>query len=206
MKPAVLSLVLLFPLGISAAHAATIVDFAGNANGLLATGTATITLAADGTSITGTIKNTAPFDARITAFGFDLGEGNLNGFSGTPISVTFDFDDDALGNVPQFNGVDLDFGYLTGKNFSGGTPGDGLDNFQTLSFTISGAFAGLSEAEIEAGLYVRFQRVGENGGMSDVSIVSPTVTQTAVPEPASMVLMGTGLLYLTRRRLRRARV
>lgn len=195
-------------LGASAAHAATMVEFKGNSTGSLATGTATISLAADGSSIFGTLTNTSPFDAHITAFGFNIGLGNLNGFAGAPITdpgdVDFHFEDGALGNVAQYNGVALDFGYLTGKNFTGGFPNDGLDYFQTVSFLITGPFAGLSETAIATGLYVRFQRVGSNGNDSDVAggiIGTPDIT--VVPEPGSMLLLGTGLAYLARRRLRR---
>jgi hypothetical protein len=185
------------------AGAATIVEFSGNSTGALATGTASITLNGT-TSITGAITNTAPFDARITAFGFDIGPGNLNGFSGTPNPITdlsgmnFGFVDDSLGNVPQFSSVELDFGYTVNSDFTGGNPNLGLDNFNTLNFTITGNFAGLTEAEIASALYTRFQRVGANGQGSDVA----TVTETVIPEPASMLLFGTGLAYLARRRLR----
>lgn len=205
LKSAPLSLVLLLALGTSAAHAATLVEFSGNTNGSLATGTALITLAGDGSSFTGVITNTAPFDARITGFGFDVGSGDLDGYTGTPdpivipAGVDFYFEDDGLGNVNQFDDVELDFGYLTGNNFSGGSPNDGLDNFQSLSFMITGPFEGMTETEIASGLYVRFQRVGEDGKLSDVAIWTDPGVVTTVPEPASMVLFGTGMIYLARR-------
>src|SRR5688572_3068702 len=101
--------ILAFVLGVtaSAADAATMVTFTGNATGDLSTGTAWITLDGSGNSITGTLTNTSPSDARITGFGFDIGTGNLAGFIGTPdpiimpAGVNFDFQDDDLGNVPQ---------------------------------------------------------------------------------------------------------
>jgi hypothetical protein len=204
--------VAVFLLAASAAQAATIVEFSGNSNGSLATGTATISF--DGGVLTGTITNTSPHDARITGFGFDIGAGNLNDFFGSPEiiedpeDVKFAFEDDSMGNVPQFNDAELDFGYMTGKNFNGGKPNLGLDNFETLSFMITGAFGNLTETEIASGLFVRYQRVGADGNGSDVAAVNdisaipPVVNPAVVPEPASMVLLGTGLLYLARRRTR----
>jgi hypothetical protein len=192
----------------TAAHAATIVQFSGNTNGGLATGEASITLDPSGTFISGTLTNTAPFDARVTGFGFDLGPGDLSGFSGSPnpivlpAGVTFNFLDDGLGNVPQFNDVELDFGYLTDSNFAGGSPNDGLDNLQTLSFVISGSFAGLTESEIATGLFTRFQRVGADGELSDVAQGQEFGDLSPVPEPASMLLVGSGLVYLARRRFK----
>jgi hypothetical protein len=186
----------------SRADAATIVEFTGNTFGTQASGTFSITLSDDLTSFTGTLTNTSPNDARITAFGFDLAPGNLNGFSGSPNAITspegmaFNFADGNVGNVPQFNDAELDFAYLTGKNFNGGSPNAGLDNFQQLSFTISGDFAGMDASEIAAALFVRAQQVGANGQLSDVA------TPTVVPEPGSMLLLGSGLAYLARRRLR----
>ena len=173
--------ILALGLGVtaSAARAATIVDFTGASHPTLAFGSASITLIPGGTSITGTLTNSSPFDARITGFGFDIGPGNLDGFTGTPDPITspagvnFAFIDGDLGNVPQFNPTELDFAYITGTqgtdNFAGGFPNNGLAPGQTLGFVISGSFAGLTETQIASGLFVRYQRVGENGNLSDVA-------------------------------------
>jgi len=203
-------------LGVPAtAHAATLVSFTGNTNGVLATGSASISLNAGGNVITGTLTNTSPNDARITGFAFDIGPGNLAGFTGspnpitTPAGVNFSFEDGDLGTVPQFSAVELDFGYLTGANFSGGSPNDGLDNAQTLGFMITGSFAGLTEEQIASDLFVRFQRVGPNGELSDVATPGSPGTPTPfgqTPEPASMLLLGSGLVYLAGRRFKSTKV
>ena len=207
--------ILAFVLGVtvSAADAATLVTFTGNATGAMATGTASITLDGSGNTITGTLTNTSPFDARITGFGFDIRPGNLAGYVGTPdpiilpVGVNFDFRDDDLGNVPQFNSIVLDFGYVTGPNpnFTSGFPNEGLAPSQMLNFMVSGSFAGLTEQEIASALVLRFQRVGPNGELSDVAVAGSPGTPTpfsSIPEPASMLLVGSGPAYLARRRCR----
>ncbi|MEJ7578525.1 MAG: cistern family PEP-CTERM protein [Pyrinomonadaceae bacterium] len=172
----------------------------GNANGALATAiTSNVSLV--GNTFTFTLTNTSPFDARITGVGFDLppignaSSSGLNGFSGSSNNANFAFSDADLGNVPQFNTAVLDFGFTTGNsgNFNGGSPNNGLAPGQSATFTVTGPFGNLTAAQIEASIFVRFQRVGLDGEGSDVGRPVGTPPPTAVPEPATMILLGTGL-------------
>ena len=181
------------------AHANTL-TIVGNTSGGLATATVSCSFDPGTNQFTFTITNTSQFDARITGIGFDLASGDftnntssgLNGFAGTSV-VGFTFRDTALGNVPQFDNAVLDFGFTTGAsaNFNGGTPDDGVAPGGIRTFSvISTIFAGMSEEDICEAIFVRFQRVGANGQGSDVG------TPSSIPEPASMVLLGSGLAGL----------
>jgi hypothetical protein len=135
----------------------------------------------------------------ITGIGYDLpptgnaSSSGLNGFTGSQapsLSSNFTFSDADVGNVPAgFNNVVLDFAFITGSNFAGGTPNDGLAPGESASFTVTGAaFSGFTAEQICNAVFVRFQNVP--GVSSDVG------TPTSVPEPSSILLLGSALLGL----------
>lgn len=210
------SLTALFVLALASTSArADTITISGVNSGQAATATVVCEFNSQTNTFTFTITNTSAITqpgstSTITGIGFDLpplgnaSASGLNGFTGTQapsLSSNFDFTDGDLGNVPAgFNNVVLDFGFTTGPsgNFNGGSVNDGLLPGESASFTVTGAaFTGFTETEICNAIFVRFQNVPVAG--SDVG------TPGQIPEPSSILLLGSALVGLggyARRRLK----
>lgn len=143
-------------------------------------------------SITITNTSTGPITGKITSIGIDL-PGNGNG-AFTLVSATnsnYTLATQVSGNAAGINRI-FDIALLTGPNFNGGgNPNLGIIEAASASFTISGNFTGFSQQQLALGMFLRFQDVNAGGG-SDVALSDPT-PPPGVPEPATMVLFGTGL-------------
>jgi hypothetical protein len=209
---------LLVIAGASATVRADTVTVTGVDSGQFSTATVVCEFNSQTNTFTFTITNTSAIThpgstSTITGIGFDLpplgnaSASGLNGFTGMQapsLSANFVFSDADVGNVSHgFNSAVLDFAFLTGASgtFSGGSVNDGLLPGESASFTVSGAaFTGFTEAQICNAIFVRFQNVPLAGG-SEGSDVGVTGT---IPEPSTILLLGTALLGLgglARRRL-----
>lgn len=201
----VFSLAALLVFASATARADTI-TISGVNSGQASTATVVCEFNSQTNTFTFTITNTSAITqpgstSTITGIGFDLppvgnaSASGLNGFTGMQapsLSSNFNFSDGDLGNLPAgFNNVVLDFGFTTGPsgNFAGGSVNDGLLPGESASFTVSGAaFTGFTESQICNAIFVRFQNVPVAG--SDVG------TPSSIPEPSSLMLLGSALLGL----------
>jgi len=142
-----------------------------------------------GNSFTFTICNTSS-SGSITALGF-----NLPGADRGTFTLTSSSDPDFVVNSQvkaqggaQTSTSSFDFALLTGKNFGGGNVAQGIAAGTCATFTVTGNFTGLTADQIAQLVFARFQGIQPG----DFSVVIG-VTPAAVPEPATMILLGTGL-------------
>jgi hypothetical protein len=117
------------------------------------------------------VRNTSPFDSRITAIGFDV-PGSETGYSLiAPADSGFQLIEQ-VANVPELHDTVLDFALVTGRTFGGGQPGAGLAPSATLTtFCVSGPFPRDLPIErlIDTGV-LRMQRVGADGEAGDILV------------------------------------
>ena len=206
----VFSIAALFVFATAATVRADTITVTGVDSGQFSTATVVCEFNSQTNTFTFTITNTSAITqpgstSTITGIGFDLpptgnaSSSGLNGFTGMQapsLSSNFTFSDGNLGNVSHgFNSAVLDFAFITGPsgNFSGGSANDGLTPGESASFTVSGAaFTGFTESQICNAIFVRFQNVPEAAGSggSDVGVAG------TIPEPSSIMLLGSALLGL----------
>jgi hypothetical protein len=172
------------------------------------------------------VTNTSTWgDPRLTGVAFNLPDAvtGVSAFSSTLNGWQASYDRNDIDTPGQFGFYDA--AALSGANFNGGTPNEGIarNTTATFSFNLSGAgMLGLNESsflslfsydapggpnENEQYFIGRFQRVGFLGLFSDVATPTgaPATPPTRnVPEPTTLVLSGLGLAGMAAMRRRNA--
>lgn len=219
-----LLITLLVIAGNSLAHAGPMIfDVVGVGD---ANNSASVTFAYDGSTATVIldIENTSGlFDPRVTAFAFNA-PADVTGISSFvgPSGWSGVFDANDIDTPGQFGFYDM--AGITGPNFNGGSPNDGIPLGSTFHFEIVLAGSGLAAltemsflsqyADDPAGppdhneqyFITRFQRTGSRGQDSDVAIPNGDPNPPVqTPEPASVLLLLAGVSAMAASRKRQKR-
>lgn len=156
------------------------------------------------------ITNTSMYEAVITGFTFNAHTKvtSLESFEG-PDGWTGYFDTDNISTPEPFGFFDV--AGITGKNLEGGNPKEGIEVDDTYKFTFifNGidletltaesflnelSFIKVQGNESGVSIAARVQRSRFDGESSDV-MIPRFGDRTPIPEPATMVFFGTGLLF-----------